>query len=418
MRKLIGLFGKLLISVLVISCFAVAAIIDTRPSVGPASVPTAYDVRSGLILVSRVEAMLASDTPLPMRIDKTTMAAVHSLVGYAKDDLRIDAVFENGYTVFRISRQVAPSGWVNAGVVLTEKQGSSVPQLSVRLGAWGVPQTITDTLVKVVIRLIPKDQGKPASFADLIPSFKADKSGVQADVLLPKHVVGGMRALLNPLPDIRVDSTRTREIYARLLHHLLISTDRDYPTLIALAAQEAHGADGLRETITALNLLTDGMRTRRFMGERTATALCPLRGEDVTLYGREDLPKHWTLSANLALYMGPRVARAAGVWKEMADSLPGGTGFSFVDLGADYAGVTLGTYARDIDDDAADKLLTLMRAGRSDIILPAAVIKLPEAIPHDDFIKNYKGLDQPQLLAAEGALYQMLAQSPLYRSRF
>ena len=64
------------------------------------------------------------------------------------------------------------------------------------------------------------------------------------------------------------------------------------------------------------------------------------------IYGRQDWPKHWALSAAIAVGAGMQLSEAAGEWKELADSLArqsrfaiaDPSGFSMADLAADRAG--------------------------------------------------------------------------------
>jgi hypothetical protein len=57
-----------------------------------------------------------------------------------------------------------------------------------------------------------------------------------------------------------------------------------------------------------------------------------------TLLDRRDLVQHFFLSAYLAAVVGAPAAEAAGLAKELGDAR-GGSGFSYVDLAADLAGI-------------------------------------------------------------------------------
>src|SRR5262249_35677964 len=50
---------------------------------------------------------------------------------------------------------------------------------------------------------------------------------------------------------------------------------------------------------------------------------------------------HFAVSCALTEVVGSSLAEAAGLFKEQRDARPGGSGFSFVDLNADLAGVAL-----------------------------------------------------------------------------
>lgn len=58
-----------------------------------------------------------------------------------------------------------------------------------------------------------------------------------------------------------------------------------------------------------------------------------------TVHGRRDLAKHFAVSIALTVPLGPQTAETLGILKEVRDA-QGGTGFSFVDLQADLAGVS------------------------------------------------------------------------------
>jgi hypothetical protein len=64
----------------------------------------------------------------------------------------------------------------------------------------------------------------------------------------------------------------------------------------------------------------------------------------VTLNKRNDLSKHYLVSATLAAYAGTPLADAIGLYKELEDSR-GGSGFSFIDMTANRVGTLMGELA-------------------------------------------------------------------------
>ncbi len=60
---------------------------------------------------------------------------------------------------------------------------------------------------------------------------------------------------------------------------------------------------------------------------------------EAAVHGRHDLAQHFVVSMGLTAVLGEKKAEAAGVMKELLDAMPGGSGFSFADLAADFAGV-------------------------------------------------------------------------------
>jgi hypothetical protein len=230
---------------------------------------------------------------------------------------------------------------------------------------------------------------------------------------VPKEVIGGLQAVLGSGDSARMDMAHVRTIYGDLLAFRLRHPEVDYAAVIRQAAGQAHNAGDLRATIIALTLFVDGPRVRRLVGEKSRTPPCPLEPETVSLHGRTDSPKHWTLSSALALLMKGKTARAAGLWKELDDSLPGGSGFSFVDLAADMGGVKLGIAARSGRD--SDRVLAMLRTANAGLILPRPTLALPEAMPNAEWSRRYGPIERPRMLQAETRINALLDQSALYR---
>ena len=110
----------------------------------------------------------------------------------------------------------------------------------------------------------------------------------------------------------------------------------------------------------------------------------------ITAYGRHDLPRHFWVSAGLAVISDSEASMAVGIAKEMMDSA-GGSGFSFVDLTADRAG-TLFCIAATRDEDSARAMQRMIRNGATlEDYMPNA-LDLPEGITNVDFKNKYGGL--------------------------
>ncbi len=82
---------------------------------------------------------------------------------------------------------------------------------------------------------------------------------------------------------------------------------------------------------------------------------------------------------------------SVGITKELMDSTPGGSGFSFVDLTADRAG-TLLTVTATRDAASAAAFQARIRGGaRIEDFFPT-IEDLPEGLTRDQFQKEYGGL--------------------------
>jgi hypothetical protein len=115
----------------------------------------------------------------------------------------------------------------------------------------------------------------------------------------------------------------------------------------------------------------------------------------MTLRGREDWPRHFCLSAALAVLEHPLVSDAGGLMKEQMDALSRGSGFSFGDLAADRAGVRFAEAATSSEDAARAVRARLVAGATVDDIFPP-VADLPENLTVEQFRLKYEGVGSPR----------------------
>lgn len=129
-----------------------------------------------------------------------------------------------------------------------------------------------------------------------------------------------------------------------------------------------------------------------------------------TVYRREDLLAHFTVSAALTALVGRTLALQAGILKEEQDSR-GGSGFSFADLAADLAGIEFGV--RSLRDDAfIEEVAEKFEVARY-VPDPNG---LPEGLSEQAFVTRYGGRNDPRFLAALQALEELVRSLPGYAS--
>jgi len=132
------------------------------------------------------------------------------------------------------------------------------------------------------------------------------------------------------------------------------------------------------------------------------------------LAGREDLAKHLVLSGALAVMFQDRFSQSAGEWKELNDSLPGGSGFSFVDLAADRAGVRLAASA-DTPESARAIARALARADEAALFGIRAPERFAEGLSAKQFEQGFGSVASPQFRRKLELIDASLEQLPLYR---
>ena len=134
--------------------------------------------------------------------------------------------------------------------------------------------------------------------------------------------------------------------------------------------------------------------------------------QKVTLNGRDDLSKHFIVSAALAAKAGGPFSDAVSVYKEIEDSR-GGSGFSFNDLAADRAGTRLGEYAA--NPALAQKLQRQVSAGVGEKDIMPKTEDLPQFMPEKEFLKRYGGVDAPEYKKMMADIDRLVAALPIYR---
>lgn len=130
------------------------------------------------------------------------------------------------------------------------------------------------------------------------------------------------------------------------------------------------------------------------------------------LVERNDLARHFIISAALELLGEQGVSLAIGEFKELMDRAQGGTGYSFVDLAADMAGAEFARVAR--SPDRAKELQNAMARVQSDSDIMPAIEGLPEGLSKQGFIQQYQQVDSELYLQEVKEIKRRLATITLY----
>lgn len=132
-----------------------------------------------------------------------------------------------------------------------------------------------------------------------------------------------------------------------------------------------------------------------------------------TLHRRNDLALHFGISAAVAASGTTELADVVGVIKELYDA-DVGSGFSFVDLLADRAGVE---FARAATGTQAAQLQAFMRTGAmSESDFMPAIHDLPESLMAMAFKARYHNLDDVRYKVVKDDIDQRIARLSVYRS--
>ena len=135
----------------------------------------------------------------------------------------------------------------------------------------------------------------------------------------------------------------------------------------------------------------------------------------VTLARRPDLQQHFVYSASLHVLGNQRLSSAVGEAKELLDSLNGGSGFSFVDLLADRAGIRFARIAAASPQSARAVQQFFAQQDRTEQELFPNKSRLPEGLPQAMFEQQYQSIDSAVYQQMVAEIDRRLNSLPLYQ---
>lgn len=167
-----------------------------------------------------------------------------------------------------------------------------------------------------------------------------------------------------------------------------------------------------RALILVLGAYVGGKNLGNLLLPVTAGSAQPAQ-RGVLLNRRIDTAQHFVGSAALTLSGHNTLADMIGLAKEMNDT-HNGSGFSFVDLAADQAGVLFGKMAVRSEETARKAQEILGQSADESVFMPA-IKDLPENLNPVDFAERFKDIDSPEFQALKSQIEARILACPLYR---
>jgi hypothetical protein len=240
-----------------------------------------------------------------------------------------------------------------------------------------------------------------------------------AQTAVLKRRGAALRDELQLLGDVEV----TRSVFAHVCAKALAAPEAQLGDYLAwafthAASRTGAGNDGVAENraaLLALSILLGSRRLESLTGDvRGAHADCDGVGHRVTVAGRNDLRQHFVISAALEVFSDAGASFAIGEFKELTDSGRGGSGFSFVDLAADRAGLKFAelalstTGARTVQRHAA-------ALGNAPFFFPSTT-GLREGLSAAQFERRYGSVDSDAYVAMLKDIDARIARAPLFKA--
>ncbi|MFH0730586.1 MAG: hypothetical protein V2B19_30105 [Pseudomonadota bacterium] len=170
-----------------------------------------------------------------------------------------------------------------------------------------------------------------------------------------------------------------------------------------------------RAAILALSMFVNNRPIAPLIGNPAGRSLPKPKEVKTTLGGRTDLPKHFMISAAMTILADSDLSNVVGLFKEIDDSI-GGSGFSFVDLLADRAGVRFAELCAVNDEQARWVQQTVIRGVRESDFMPG-IDGLTEGLMKKTFQQRYRDLDSAAFRAEKQEIERRIDACPLFKSK-
>ncbi len=234
-----------------------------------------------------------------------------------------------------------------------------------------------------------------------------------------KDILIQARNFLTQTPD-----NSTLNIYQKKLAEIVAKHDPEWRLSLAellqplfeMALQRSTletAIDENRDVITTINDYVNKKETRKLLA--TPESMSPIGQQYAAfLYKRIDLAQHFIGSAALTVSINKQAAKILGEEKELSDA-QGGSGFSFIDLAADKAGIRFGEMATSSSENAR-KLQRVMSKIKDYSDFMPDPRDLPEHMNEADFKQRFESINSPVYLGILQQIDERISATPLYNT--
>ncbi len=398
-----GLLGFLVLIVMLALDFS--PVVPMRPK------PTAEQASLVRLQVQALRTQLSGNSGrASIYLTRDDLAGITALATALEKFGRVDATVGDKSLTIRSSRQFGFI-WFNSKAKISPS-ARGFPETRFQIGDLPLGSRPSRWLLDRIIDFARGRDIDVPPVDDLVRSVRFDANGIGVDVYVP---LGG--AFANDISNLGsqpVDASRTASIYCRLRAANAKAPTSDMAIVVRRAfandVPASARVDENRAALVALAMYAVSPEAGRLAGDVAQRVRnCTSSNGEVFLAGRADLARHWTLSAALAVSLGADVGRALGEWKELSDSRPGGSGFSFVDLAADRAGLAFARLASDPVTAAATA--RRLRTATAEYLLPIRALALSEGLTERQLVSQFGALDSAQFKAATARIDAVLAKS-------
>lgn len=287
-----------------------------------------------------------------------------------------------------------------------------------RLGKISLPEWLSQAITHQLHRQLQQQLPEYALLRQSLQRIEIEPQQLSLHYVVSRQVSDRMKTQLSA----RVVSAEFKQ--ALLAQSIQLQTRLSKPSprlrlesvlqpMFALAAQRSQHADPVVENHAVFVALAAYMLNRNTSSLLGEGAVAPVHAENIYVLGRHDLSKHLIISAAITSLADSKLAELIGLDKEMVDSVDG-SGFSFADLAADYAGIRLAEAATASRADAMRVQQILARPHSASLYMPE-IKSLPSAMTDTEFAQRYQHTQSDRYQQTLARINIAIDQLALYR---
>jgi uncharacterized protein YfiM (DUF2279 family) len=392
-----------LVSGLVLTFAALCLLLlGSEPAVPSPGRSTARSIEAARDALRQInQAQRAGASGAPVRLDNDMLRGLAALGNDVASFGRADAAVTGDVLIVRVSIPVPGRFWLNASATIRGKH-EGFPAIKLKAGRLSLPLAAGKPAAELARRLLRAKGIDIAPLDVLVRRFGVADHQVRAELSLPART--GLVDDAIRVSGSEVDGAGVARIYCWIAASQEIEPSTELAVLVRRVFANAPIQDAQafnRAALVALSFYVVGDEAWRLAPSANREANpCARTSESILLAGRADLAKHWAFSAALRAVLGERSATTLGEWKELSDSLPDGSGFSFVDLAADRSGIRVAAAA--VDARLAHRIARKLAGVTDAELLPASLLRVREGLSDAEFVSRYG--------AIEGGRYQVLVR--------
>ncbi|MBN8447393.1 MAG: hypothetical protein J0M22_18155 [Gammaproteobacteria bacterium] len=318
--------------------------------------------------------------------------------------------------------------YLNTQIVVVPSEGPLTIR-QVRIGSLNLPGKMALTIVERVADQV-WGAGAGAALLANVRSVTLQPNAVTVEIQRPEGFSLGqlkqsglsMYKALFSSPEQRADI----EFYYQVaLNYSQANPDASLVAYLQLLFRQAHTRTAIypedpervvrenQAVILALAQLLGGKNLQMLVNEVKRDE--GIKPPKVTLARRADLQQHFIYSASIHLLGSQKISATVGEAKELLDSTGGGSGFSFVDLLADRAGIRFAKIATgDIASAQAVQQFFMAQDRIESEVFPSKA-RLPEGIPQALFEEKFKSVNSADYQQMVNEIDRRLNALPLYQ---